>query len=448
MEENKFEKQVQQKMDELQIQPSESIWEKIEVQIGKKKKRKWGVLILFLCIGVLLSGTYCLWNAGRQEVSKNTNSEKSILKKNSNSSSVKENKIVQQQINPVPESENKKNNDVAKDEEKGKEKQNRSFNTSRPGHPFNSVEKSTISFSGRKKIKEDIHGKTETETFPAEALQSQVANENIIRDSLNANEKKINIDSVSKPVVLDKITKQQDTSKQKTMAETVRHSVKNRWKFGVLFIGGISGVGTDFLALDNSPAYSSPGSLNLSGPPQQSRFSSPVMKAAFSFVTGLSAEKNISKKIKFVSGINFRSSSASFKLYDSAGAYYARGAANKYINHFNFIEVPLSLKIQIGKVKNLPMLWQGGISISELISSNALQLNASTGYYYKDNSLFNKTQIGFNTAFLLTLFSTQKNSVLIGPYLYYDASKIANEGLYYKRHFVFTGLHTAIILGK
>ena len=108
----------------------------------------------------------------------------------------------------------------------------------------------------------------------------------------------------------------------------------------------------------------------------------------------------------------------------------------------------MSLKFQLGNEKHLPLSWQAGISISELISSNALQLNSSTGYYYKDNSLLNKTQVGFNTAFLLTLFSKQKNSILIGPYFYYDASKIANEGLYDKKHFVFTGLHTQIIFGK
>ena len=37
MEENSFEKQVQQKMDELKIQPSDSVWGKIEAQIEKKK---------------------------------------------------------------------------------------------------------------------------------------------------------------------------------------------------------------------------------------------------------------------------------------------------------------------------------------------------------------------------------------------------------------------------
>ena len=68
--------------------------------------------------------------------------------------------------------------------------------------------------------------------------------------------------------------------------------------------------------------------------------------------------------------------------------------------------------------------------------------------YYTNNSIFNKTQIGLNTSISTALFSKQKNSVLIGPYFYYGASRLANEGLYNKKHFVFTGLRTEIIFGK
>ena len=49
MEENKFEKQVQQKMDELKIHPADSVWEKIEARIEKKKHSKRG-LFLFIII--------------------------------------------------------------------------------------------------------------------------------------------------------------------------------------------------------------------------------------------------------------------------------------------------------------------------------------------------------------------------------------------------------------
>src|SRR6478672_5620829 len=37
---NEFEKQVQQKMDELKLVPSEPVWQKVEMQIRKKKDRR------------------------------------------------------------------------------------------------------------------------------------------------------------------------------------------------------------------------------------------------------------------------------------------------------------------------------------------------------------------------------------------------------------------------
>ena len=77
MEENKFEKQVQQKMDELKIQPSESVWKKIEVRIEKRKDRKWGLIILFLFTGLVLSGGYWLWNTRQQGISEDHASPKS-----------------------------------------------------------------------------------------------------------------------------------------------------------------------------------------------------------------------------------------------------------------------------------------------------------------------------------------------------------------------------------
>ena len=223
MEENKFEKQVQQKMDELQIQPSEAVWKKIELQIEKKKDRRWGLIVLFLCAGILLSGGYWLWNAGQQKKLENAISEKSKLEKNSNSSSaIKENTIVQQQINAASGSTNRKNNDVVRDGEKRKAKQDTSFNNSKPNQPFNSDDRSSITFSGRKKIENEMPGKTEMEISPAEISKDETANENAVPDSLIVNDEKIKVDTLSKSVVLDEIQKQKDTATQQTVVTSAK----------------------------------------------------------------------------------------------------------------------------------------------------------------------------------------------------------------------------------
>src|SRR6266498_2919518 len=51
---NEFEKQVQQKMEELKLVPSEPVWQKVEMQIRKKKDRRR--LIFWIPFLVLLLG--------------------------------------------------------------------------------------------------------------------------------------------------------------------------------------------------------------------------------------------------------------------------------------------------------------------------------------------------------------------------------------------------------
>ena len=57
---NEFEKQVQQKMDELKFVPSAAVWQEVEKQIKERKKRRLPFLWLLL-LGVLLGGATWLY---------------------------------------------------------------------------------------------------------------------------------------------------------------------------------------------------------------------------------------------------------------------------------------------------------------------------------------------------------------------------------------------------
>ena len=63
---NEFEKQVQQKMEELKLVPSTPVWENVEKQIRKKRERKR--FLFFLLPVMLLAGAGILWmlEQGRQ----------------------------------------------------------------------------------------------------------------------------------------------------------------------------------------------------------------------------------------------------------------------------------------------------------------------------------------------------------------------------------------------
>ena len=63
MQKDEFEKQVQQNMEELKINPSEVVWTKIESKIYKEKRRKWLIIIFPLMLLCLLLAGYELWYA-------------------------------------------------------------------------------------------------------------------------------------------------------------------------------------------------------------------------------------------------------------------------------------------------------------------------------------------------------------------------------------------------
>lgn len=69
MQENNFEKRVQQQMEELRFRPSDAVWEKVEEEIRKKKKRRV-VFFIFLLAGLSLLGYsgYFLFNTSKHNL--------------------------------------------------------------------------------------------------------------------------------------------------------------------------------------------------------------------------------------------------------------------------------------------------------------------------------------------------------------------------------------------
>lgn len=451
MEENSFEKQVQDKMDELKIQPSNAAWENIEPRIVKKKNKKWGILFFLFCI--ILSGGYLYWNSIQHSIStgervikhapnKTSIIEKSSQEKKSITSSVKQNN---NESNPL--SVNKKpelvSNTLAYINENITKQYIKSINKKRDlKTSIDSLQKPDQILSKQKTNKKYFEGKASTKIETVIAEQTQPNDSTLSEnDSLN---QRYNTDSLLQKALANNDKKIKDTSKQtKAVARAAKNISKNKWKIGAVVLPGISFAGNSFVS-SNSPSYLSySATSNNQGLPGRTVINSSTIKPGFAFIAGIFAEKNITKKSRFVIGINYKSFATSNFLNDST--LYSN--KNEHENHFNFIEIPLSIKIQVNN-KHLPFIWQGGFSVSQLISSNALQFNPASGLYFTNNSFFNKTQIGFNTSLSVDLFSKPKKSLLIGPYFYYGASKIANEGLYNKSHFSFIGLRTEYIFGK
>ena len=454
MEQNNFEKNVQQKLGELKVPPSDSVWTNVEKQIGKKDKDRTVVFIFFFFILFLLCGGYWLLNS-----SKNSGQQKhqlSEVKKdskptnNNNSSLQKSESIINHQAK-TPDSTT-----VSKEKMKTASiKIQTKAEVSKQ-----KLQGSTIEAAERKQIiflSNNENQRKENEN----KLSIEVNRNPIIGDNETVVQKETNIKRTDS--VLDKKEIAEDSSENNGQAIAKKEQKKstekrkNRWKFGITFSGGTSMISKT--PIRNSAFFvSDPGMYN-GGIPSYYYTPSEIRNST-GFIAGIFAEKNISGKKKISIGISYKHSSllsevgnkidTSFyslpQAFTSFNNVYSSAVNLKtYRNNFHFIEVPISIKFPLNNNSKLPIFWNAGINISQLVATNALQFNSSAGLYYSDNSFFNKTQFGLTTGFSATLFAKGKRPFKLEPYFYYSTVSLANKGLYAAKHFTSIGLKTEIL---
>jgi hypothetical protein len=460
MEQNNFEKNVQQKMDELKIAPSESVWTNVEKQIGKKEKDRRGIFILFFLILFLLSGGYWWLNSTKNNLkkdqqlsnviktesnSKTTNKQDSSFLKstitaenkygNIDSASVSTRNVKSAEVyfqNEIKKDNQQKREELVKESGfKLKENYSKQINNEDSEIALNNVSELI-----EKKIEtSEIENENKTDAISIQNLSNRLKTEKIIKKLIALN----------------------DSSSTK---KTSKIQQRNRWIFGITFLGGASLIGNNILERNYPMADLNAGVPQSGGTPAYFYNPSPI-KNSTAFIAGVLIEKNISSKTKISLGISYKYFSlinkvgnkidsifSSSQYFSSNNLYGSVNSYHLYRNNFHYLELPVAIKLQLNKNKKLPLWWDAGINISQLISSNALQFQSNPGLYYNSNSMFNKTQFGFHTGLSVMLFPKQKMPFTFGPYFYYSATSIADKGLYGEKHFSFIGLRTEILFQK
>lgn len=465
METNNFEKNVQESMDGFKIPPSDSVWNNVEKKIAKKKKDKRMILIFFFLILFLLSGGFWLFNSIKNNTKFQNNQLSNVLKKESKTTNNNDSYLDKAIISSGNTTQKENSANVSKEKIK-------SLSTIINNKKGVSVINSKLA---NKSAKRAISDKNRiVSPFQNEILSNKksIENENNTvnpnnlaeKNSVHGNVKEKNANPDSGIIARNKMNADTSLKNKGGKLITIENSPvkkisnkmqKRKWTFGITFSGGTSIIGEEPLGMNNT-VY--PYALSALGPGLVNNpgYSPSKIKGSAAFIGGIFIEKNISARSKISLGISYKYYSllnevgsridSNFASY--LGFYSPTNNVKTYRNNFHYLEIPISIKFQLFKSKTLPVYWDAGINISQLISSNALQFTSNPGLYYNDNSLFNKTQIGLQTGFSIILFSSTKNPVNIGPYFIYNASKLANEGLYDKKHFSFVGIRTEILFEK
>jgi Outer membrane protein beta-barrel domain len=487
---NNFEQKAKQLLEEVNIRPNEKVWLEVEKRIREKKRRRWIIIFPLLAAlgiaGYFIAENFIDGTAKRPAVTINKTVDSETEK----------------QDRTVSESDTKLKSDVTAAENE-KVKTGDDGETVNDG--INDLKKEPLAVVVNKKpevmaIKKDkpfiaanntgikkgnplpdIFNKKEATVEDKKMVQEEkqraapenalTTNETTVKETVTEN-KTVTAEKTTEPVKNDEQKSKIDKGGDSAAAQfkpgiKKQKQTKSKWQLGVAFSGGVSNIKSKVFGLDlgmEKAMLDVITSSPLGGPQTPLNYPSANYQA-FAVQTGVFAQKNISKRSSVSVGINYalyqtritvggRIDSAAVRASNSNlyANVWTGNAANRsnsnYHSRLHYIEVPVLFSTQLTNNKKLPLQWNGGISMAQLIGSNYLHYDtANRGIYFKDNRLLAKTNISLQTGFALTLFSQSKTPVTIGPHIQFGLSDLLKENAD-KRYLLYSGMRLQLLINQ
>lgn len=498
--ENNFEKKVHDKLEELKIEPSGSVWDRISKQISHRKSDRRKLLFLLPIVILLLTAGYLLYSPqSRDTVADTQTVEKTQVKKseqkidaNASKASGPENQMNATSETPGQDAQSSHHapklsgsgNEMTEHENSIAER-NRKAEKSLAGHKVSEriLVKETAQIGDTEVIREPgetelaVNGQKNTlrsesrdqisteqvqQNFPkvltTVPLEHELAFYHI--DTLPSHINHIITEDIFESIWGDmKGTADSMNRVAANLAQSAKSFNNKKWQFGITGLAGLSHIGSNFLGLNqvsNRYAYadlsSSPFS-NAGYPPYSQRVAyASQFKNGFSFSIGGYVERILTNATSISTGINYRQyvvTSMVGRKNDSLQTFSAYNPTTRFSNRFHFIEIPLMFNWKLGK--KIPLTANAGLTALKLIGSNALQLNTNAQptdpdakALYNDNDLLNKTQ--FSGYVGLSWKIAKKYQV--GPAVQFHFTTLSQEGLYAGTHFLFFGMSARYALSK
>jgi Outer membrane protein beta-barrel domain len=240
------------------------------------------------------------------------------------------------------------------------------------------------------------------------------------------------------------------------------------WAIGITLSPGVSESEKGIFGSKSStdvPAYFSTSS---NGSPAGGYPGAPsAIRPDFSFLAGAFIQKTMVGRWSLVVGLNYHYYSNSIKtgykidslpagyintpnfanIPASINSYYLTGENRTYKNHFHFIEVPVAFQLHLNRNRKFPVAWEAGLTVSRMIASDALHYDQTSGIYYPNNNLFNRTQIGTSSAILFGFYH-DAHLFQIGPTIQYGISNMLNSNSGDNQHLLYYGLKLTMLSRK
>ena len=446
---NDFEKQVQQKMEELQLRPSAEVWTEVEKQI-RKDKRKRRVFFWWLLPVIITGGLAAWWLLPSKDKSTGSISTTNTItpKEISTGKNASTSPITNQESKPVV-----KNGPTSNSKEKDRiEILNKTSASSTQSKKYvdNISKKDEFKIHTSKNIStiKPVEPIKELKTIISENPNYPLAEpkESVSPDTTVILKVPVK-DSVSPPL---QVNKQVVSLEEKLVeaGEKEKEGKKNRkkWNFGIELSPGLSATVQGSLFPDKALTYSgspvpSAGSGSYTAP-----FAPPVLisspSAGYSATLELFAQRELSSKLSIKTGINYSYISTRVNVGSRVEAqrqvnndissgviiesYYRAdypGNDQDYTNSFHLVGVIAKLSWKVIDQSKVKLYWENGLGVSRLLSTNALLFDNGIRGYYKDINAFSKTQVFLSSSLDLPLING-KQKLLVGPYARYGLTPV------------------------
>jgi len=500
MQENKFEKGVQQQMEEFRIHPSEAVWQKVEEELRKKKKRRVVFFIFFLAgLSLLSYSGYFLFNNNTKP-----NLVQQTTSPQGNDKPIKNNELLPGKENSIGKpSPSKKESQLSLGEKKNIATEEKLSSTENNDIVLNDKEavkekNLVLKREGRKDIKKAV-----SKTPPVEIISKDNANDIAVvkKNSLQAREKpslqKINSEmpvidkeDIPQPVVAgknlvkdkllpvpgeniqtkkDSIAEEIAVNNEDVPAKTKKKKQAAKINWGIDLSVGISGNSEDLFSFSDMQKslvadYMAAPANNFNNVSPGIVYSPSTVQSGPAFRAGLVAELKVSPKSSISSGLRYAyfsntiqvgTRNTSLALNTTAlqsrgiSSFYRGFAEKNYTNRYHFIQLPVQYQLQLNKGVKLPVSWNIGASAGYLFATNGLVYDAMAGgVYYRNNDAFNKIHFNLNTGFSFRFGNKSKIQWSLGPELSLGMNKLMKEDYTTKQYLLYGGMTGKIIFAK
>jgi hypothetical protein len=484
---NEFEKQVQQRMEELKLTPSAEVWMEVEKRIRKEKKRR-RILFWWLLPGLLLGGGLLYFNIGEKPAKTAALQQRPIEK----IQHPDENKVLSPEA-MAPDKPGYNSGQVVDDKTNAENDSKKNsivpITAIRPGPRANTAVTKPVYTRkmNSKKYPYPMEAKNNPVITDENKTMEPVPAVTVINDrtKTDSTHEAVTItDKLPAPVrdvtafskdssataattVPEDSTKTETTNEEKPLTGSA--TKKKKWNYGAgvqagssnTRTGGIFGGG--MASYDATPLTTSGGGT-YTGPPVY--IDAP--RRGSSWGLQFFAQKDLSSRLSFRASLQYDYFSSRIRTgnrVDSArqvnnsisdnltvrsfyGPPGSGGSSRSYTNRYHFAGLSATISWNIIKTKTFSLAWENSVGLSRLLSTNALHYDRNLQVYYGDFEPFRKTQFFLGSGLAIPLLNREKLRVSFHPFVQYAPGDLLKENNGPRSHFVNYGAGLKFLLPR